>query len=119
MDNLIYVVPAAGVVALLFAFWKATWVKKQDAGDETMQGIARSIQEGAMAFLAREYKVLSGFVVVVAVLLAVVNLGGVEDGTVAAKSPLIALSFIIGALASGLAGYIGMMIYDRIWRPVE
>ena len=110
MDNLIYVVPAAGVVALLFAFWKATWVKKQDAGDETMQGIARSIQEGAMAFLAREYKVLSGFVVVVAVLLAVVNLGGVEDGTVAAKSPLIALSFIIGALASGLAGYIGMRV---------
>ena len=115
MDKLIYAVPAAGVLALLFAYWKARWVKKQDAGDDTMKEIAKRIQEGAMAFLAREYKVLSIFVVLVAVLLAAVNLGGsVEEGapagTVADKSPLIALSFVMGAIASGLAGFIGMKV---------
>ncbi len=112
MDKLIYAVPAAGLLALLFAFWKARWVKKQDAGDDTMKEIARRIQDGAMAFLAREYKVLAGFVVVVAVLLAIVNLGGGEDAAEGAvqKSPLIALSFVIGAIASGLAGFIGMKV---------
>ena len=104
MDNLIYAVPAAGALALLFAFWKASWVSKQDPGDDTMKEIAKRIQEGAMAFLAREYKVLSIFVVVVAVLLAVANRGG--EG----QSPLIAVSFIIGAIASGLAGFFGMKV---------
>jgi K(+)-stimulated pyrophosphate-energized sodium pump len=111
MDKLIYAVPAAGILALLFALWKASWVKKQDAGDDTMKEIAKRIQEGAMAFLAREYKVLSVFVVLVAILLAVANLGG-EDaaGEVKNQHPLIALSFVIGAIASGLAGFFGMKV---------
>jgi K(+)-stimulated pyrophosphate-energized sodium pump len=100
----IYLIPAAGVLALLFAAYKATWVKGQDAGDEKMQTIAGHIHEGAMAFLSREYKVLTIFVVVVAVLLAVGN----------AKQPdshaLIGLSFVLGALASGAAGFFGMKI---------
>ncbi len=104
MDNLVFAAPAAGVLALLFAFWKASWVKKQDAGTELMQEIAGSIQEGAMAFLAREYKVLAVFVTVVAVLLIFAN----PDS--ATQSPLIALSFVCGALASGLAGYFGMKV---------
>ena len=66
---MIYLIPAAGVLALAFAAFKANWVKGQDAGDEKMRTIAGHIQEGAMAFLNREYRVLSVFVIVVAVLL--------------------------------------------------
>ena len=70
MEQLVYAAPGAGVLALLFAFWKASWVKKQDAGDDNMKEIASRIQEGAMAFLKAEYKVLTGFVALVAGLLA-------------------------------------------------
>ena len=69
-----------------------------------MKDIADQIQTGAMAFLAREYKVLAIFVGIVAVLLAVANMGGTN------QSPIIAASFVIGAIASGLAGYIGMKV---------
>ena len=109
MENLIYAVPGAGVLALLYAYIKASWVKKQDAGTEEMQEIAAAIQEGAMAFIAREYKVLSGFVVVVAAILAVANMGGeVRNGATA--TPIIAFSFVCGAVASALAGYFGMRV---------
>jgi K(+)-stimulated pyrophosphate-energized sodium pump len=104
IENLVYAAPAAGVLALLFAWWKATWVNKQDAGTEEMQEIAARIREGAMAFLGREYRVLAIFVVVVAGLLALANLPG------AGRSPVIALSFVAGAVASGLAGYFGMRV---------
>ena len=95
MDSMIYAVPAAGILALVFAFIKATWVNKQDGGDDTMKKIAALIRAGAMAFLAREYKVLALFGAIVAVLLAVSaqSTGG---------SPLVALSFVVGAVASGL-----------------
>ncbi|MCB9777999.1 MAG: sodium-translocating pyrophosphatase [Alphaproteobacteria bacterium] len=102
--NLVFAVPAAGVLALIFAFIKASWVNKQDAGNETMREIASRIQEGAMAFLKREYTVLAGFVAVVAVLLAGANMSGEN------QSPIIAASFVVGAMASGLAGFIGMRI---------
>jgi K(+)-stimulated pyrophosphate-energized sodium pump len=91
-------------LALLFAFWKARWVNKQDSGDDRMREIAAEIRTGAMAFLAREYKVLSVFVVAVAVLLAVANMSG--EG----RTPLIAAAFVIGACASGLAGFFGMRV---------
>ena len=103
MDTLVYAVPATGLIALAFAWFKASWVAKQDAGTDEMKGIADAIQEGAMAFLAREYKVLSVFVVVVAVLLALANTG---EG----QHPLIALSFVLGAALSALAGYFGMKV---------
>ena len=102
--NLAIAVPIAGVLGLVYAFWKASWVKKQDAGTDKMKEIAALIQQGAMAFISREYKVLSIFVAIVAVLLVVSNLGGGE------RSPLIAVSFVVGAFASGLAGYIGMRV---------
>ncbi len=105
LDNLIYAAPAAGVLALLFAVYKAGWVKKQDAGDETMQDIASLIQEGAMAFLRAEYRVLALFVLGVAALLALGNLD-----TEAGRSPLIAVSFVVGAIASALAGWAGMRV---------
>ena len=105
MDNLIYAVPACSLAALAFAFWKATWVAKQDAGSEVMTKIAGRIQDGAMAFLRAEYKVLAIFVVVVAILLAIANSTGGAN-----QSPLIALSFVVGAFASGLAGWVGMKV---------
>ncbi|MFH1277351.1 MAG: sodium-translocating pyrophosphatase [Candidatus Eisenbacteria bacterium] len=103
MSQAIYLVPAAGVLALLFAFWKSAWVNRQDPGTEEMQTIAGHIRTGAMAFLGREYRVLAVFVAVAAVLLAVFSRG--ED-----THPLVALSFICGALASGLAGFFGMRV---------
>ncbi len=105
MESLIYAAPAAGLLALLFAFWKTAWVNRQDAGTDEMKSIGELIRKGAMAFIAREYKVLAGFVVVVAVLLAAANMKN-EPG----HSPLIALSFVVGACASGLAGYFGMRV---------
>ncbi len=104
MEKLLYAAPVVGVVALLFALWKAMWVKKQDMGTDRMKEIAGYIQEGAMAFLGREYKVLSIFVVVVAILLAVSN-AGLED-----SSWMIAVSFVVGAFCSALAGYFGMKV---------
>ena len=101
--DLVIAAPVAGVLALAYAFVKAQWVRKQDAGTDTMKKIAKLIQDGAMAFLAAEYKVLAGFVVIVAGLLAAANTG---EG----QSPLIAVSFVVGAFASGLAGYFGMKI---------
>ena len=104
MDQLVYAAPVAGALALMFAFWKASWVKGRDAGDDRMKEIAEQIQTGAMAFLKAEYKVLALFVVVVAGLLAVANMG---DET---RSPLIAASFVGGALASAAAGWFGMKV---------
>lgn len=105
MESLIYAAPAAGLLALAFAFIKTNWVNRQDAGDTSMVEIGALIREGAMAFLAREYKVLAMFVVLVAALLAWGNTGEGAD-----RSPVIALSFVAGATASGLAGYFGMRV---------
>ena len=102
--TMMYLIPAAGILALVFAGFKASWVKKQDAGDETMQTIAGHIHEGAMAFLTREYRVLAIFVVVVAVLLALGN------RSLDSSSWLIGVSFVWGAVCSGLAGFIGMQV---------
>ncbi len=102
--NLLYAIPIAGVLALLFAFIKTSWISKQADGNETMREIASHIREGAMAFLNREYKVLSLFVVVVAALLVIGNYSNPNS------SPLVALSFVIGATCSALAGYFGMKV---------
>ena len=105
VEPIYYAAPAAGVLALVFAFWKASWITRQDAGTREMQDIAQLIREGAMAFLAREYKVLAVFVIAVAGLLAVVNSQGR-----AGQTPLVAAAFVVGAVASGLSGYFGMRV---------
>jgi K(+)-stimulated pyrophosphate-energized sodium pump len=105
MQYAAYLVPAAGILALVYAFIKTQWINKQDPGDAKMVEIGQAIREGAMAFLATEYKVLAIFVAVVAVLLGVANF--VEFGPAAS---LVALSFVVGAVASGLAGFIGMRV---------
>ncbi len=107
MNSLIYLLPVIAVLGLLFAYFKSKWILKQDAGNERMQEIASYIQEGAMAFLKREYRVLSFFVIVVAILLGI---SGFQEKN---SSFLIGFSFIVGAFASGLAGWIGMYIATK------
>ena len=107
MNNLIYLVPAMGIIGLLYTFIKYAWVAKQEAGTERMKEISRFIAEGAMAFLKAEWKILSYFVIITAILL-------VFMGTRNPNShPLIAVCFIIGAFFSALAGYIGMRIATK------
>ena len=102
MDMFLYLTPAFGAVALLFALNRARFVGRQDPGTERMVEIAAAIREGAMAFLRREYSVLAVFAVVVAVVLYVANLGGGTE--------LIGLSFLIGAICSAVAGWFGMRV---------
>ena len=103
-SKLIFAVPAAGALALLYAFWKSSWINRQDAGTDRMKEIGGYIREGAMAFLAREYKVLAVFVVAVAVALYFANRAQAESHGV------MALSFVVGAVCSALAGFIGMRV---------
>ena len=107
MENLLYYLPVLGVVALLFVLWKNAWVGKQDEGDAKMATIAKHIAKGAMAFLKAEYKILAIFVVAVAVLL------GFKGASEADSNGLIAVSFIVGAVCSGLAGFIGMRVATK------
>ncbi|HLU67333.1 MAG TPA: sodium-translocating pyrophosphatase, partial [Kofleriaceae bacterium] len=89
--------------------FKASWIHRQDAGDERMREIAGYVQEGAMAFLRREYKVLAVFVLAVAALLGGAHALG-ESTDANFKHPLIALSFVLGALCSALSGWFGMRV---------
>ena len=106
MDEIVYLIPAAGLLALLFTYMRAQWVGRQDPGTDRMKRIAGYITDGAMAFLRAEYSKLVWFVVAVAVLLALTTQGD-------HSSPLIALSFVVGALCSALAGFIGMNVATK------
>lgn len=107
MDSVIYLLPVVAIIGLLFAFYKSRWITKQDPGTEKMKEIASYIQEGAMAFLKREYKVLAWFGIAVALLLGFLGMG--EENS----SWLVGISFICGAIASGLSGYIGMKVATK------
>ena len=106
MLNIIYFSLAAGVVALLYTAFKSSWVTKQEVGTDRMGRIAGSISSGAMAFLKAEYRVLAGFVIVVAAILAF-------SANPATSSWMVAISFIVGAICSGLAGFIGMKVATK------
>jgi K(+)-stimulated pyrophosphate-energized sodium pump len=107
MNNFVYVIPAMGILGILVLIVKSLWVSKQDAGDKEMQELADYIANGAMAFLKAEWKVLSYFAVITGIILA-------YSGTLVPDSdPIIAISFIIGAFFSALAGYIGMNIATK------
>jgi len=101
--HFIYLVPLFAVLALFYAYIRASWVKKQDQGTDRMKMIGGWIADGAMAFLSREYRVLAIFVIAMAVLLGVTNHFVSED-----TNAFIALSFVLGAFCSALAGYFGM-----------
>jgi len=100
-NNLLYMALGSGLIALAFAWWKTQWINRQDPGTPRMLEIGAAVREGAMAFLKREYKVLSLVVVLVAVLLAAINTGAVR---------LVALAFVFGAFCSALSGFFGMRV---------
>lgn len=105
--NLFLLVPLFGVLALLFTFLRGNWVSAQPSGNSRMQEIARYIAEGAMAFLKAEYKVLTYFVIIAAILL------GLMGASNEASHWSIALAFVVGAVFSALAGFIGMRIATK------
>jgi K(+)-stimulated pyrophosphate-energized sodium pump len=107
MENYLIIALLGGAAALVFAYFKASWVGRQDPGDAKMNVIAGHIRKGAMAFLKREYRVLVLFVIVVAALLGWMNFS--QEGS----SSLVALSFAFGAFCSGLSGYFGMKVATK------
>jgi K(+)-stimulated pyrophosphate-energized sodium pump len=107
MELLVKLLPLFGVFALLFVYVKNVWVTKQDVGNEKMANIAKHIADGAMSFLKAEYKILAIFVVAVAILLFFK--GNSEEGS----HGMVAVSFIVGAVCSALAGFIGMRVATK------
>lgn len=107
MDSLIYILPIFGLLALVYMSVLSSWVGKQDAGEDRMRQIATAIAEGAMAFLKAEYKVLGVFVVIAGSLL------GFLSTRVATTHWFIVVAFIIGAMFSAIAGFIGMKIATK------
>ena len=105
MSSTMMIVIGSGLLAMVYSFWKTNWITQQDEGTDRMKTIGANIAEGAMAFLKAEYRVLVVFVVIVAALLGLANS---EKG-----NELIALSFIMGALTSGLAGFLGMRVATK------
>ena len=113
MNQIIYLVPALGILGLVVMAVKSAWVSKQDAGDKNMQELAGYIADGAMAFLKAEWKVLSIFVVIAAALLAYSGTIHEVNGVQIHSSWIISIAFIIGAVFSATAGYIGMKVATK------
>jgi K(+)-stimulated pyrophosphate-energized sodium pump len=112
-NNLIYMIPGFGLIGILFMAVQSAWVSKQEAGDATMTELAGYIADGAMAFLKAEWKVLSYFVIIAGALLA---WSGTMEGSPQNpihSSPVIAVAFLLGAVFSATAGYIGMRIATK------
>lgn len=107
MSSLFYLVPCFGVIALLFTMIQGSWVSKQPSGNDRMKEISKYIADGAMAFLKAEYKILTYFVIIAAILL------GIMGASNANSSWTIALAFITGAFMSALAGFLGMRIATK------
>ena len=104
--DLISFIPLSGIIALVFVYVKNRWVTSNDVGSEKMERIAKNISDGAMAFLKAEYKILAVFVFFTSLLLA---LKGENEGT----SWLVSVSFVLGAICSALAGFIGMKVATK------
>ena len=102
MNSYVYLVPIMGLIGLMYTFFKFNWVSRQDAGTDRMKEISQYIAEGAMAFLRAEWKILTYFVIIVALLLGYMGWSSEHSHW------SIALAFIVGAFFSALAGYIGM-----------
>ncbi len=107
MELIVNYLPLFGVLALVFVFVKNTWVTKQDSGNEKMSKIAKHIADGAMSFLKAEYKILAIFVIAVAILL---YFKGVSE---VGSNGMVAVSFVVGAICSALAGFIGMKVATK------
>lgn len=107
MDLIVKFLPVFGVLGLLYVFIKNMWISKQEVGTEKMARIAKNIADGAMSFLKAEYKILGIFVVCVAVLLFF------KGSNEAGSNGMVAVSFIVGAICSALAGFIGMKVATK------
>jgi K(+)-stimulated pyrophosphate-energized sodium pump len=107
MTPYLYAVPALGIFALIFTWLRAGWVARQDAGNEQMRTIAGYIADGAIAFLKAEYRVLALFALIASVFLGYLGFTGERS------SPIIVIAFLIGAVFSATAGFIGMKIATR------
>ena len=102
MDSLFYLVPAASVVALLFAWIFYRKMRKEDEGTPTMKQIAQFVREGAMAYLKQQYKIVVIVFIILAIFFAILAYGfGVQN-------PWVPFAFLTGGFFSGLAGFIGM-----------
>ncbi len=112
-ELVIYMIPLLGILGLVVMAVKSAWVSKQDAGDKNMQELAGYIADGAMAFLKAEWKVLSVFVVFAAALLAYSGTIHEVNGKEIHSSWIISIAFIIGAVFSATAGYIGMKVATK------
>lgn len=112
-ESVIYLVPVLGIIGLIVMAIKSAWVSKQDAGDANMRELAGYIADGAMAFLKAEWKVLSIFVVFAAALLAYSGTIHEVNGKEIHSSWIISIAFIIGAVFSATAGYIGMKVATK------
>jgi len=112
-ESVMFIVPAFGIIGLTVMAWRYIWITKQDAGETKMQELAGYIASGAMAFLKAEWKILSYFAVIVAILLAYSGTIHEVNGIKIHSHWLIAIAFIIGAVSSALAGYIGMSIATK------
>jgi K(+)-stimulated pyrophosphate-energized sodium pump len=106
-ELILYMVPFLGIIGLVVMAIQYSWVSKQDAGDAKMQELAGYIANGAIAFLKAEWRVLTYFAVIAAILLAFLGTRAEHS------SPLIAVAFLIGAISSAVAGYIGMKIATK------
>ncbi|HEU0015275.1 MAG TPA: sodium-translocating pyrophosphatase, partial [Longimicrobium sp.] len=107
MHEIAYAIPAFGVLALLYTLWRSAWVARQDAGNERMSSIAGHIADGALAFLKAEYRVLAGFAVIACLFLGYLSLSDERS------HPAIIGAFLVGALFSATAGFIGMRIATK------
>ncbi|MCZ6694659.1 MAG: sodium-translocating pyrophosphatase, partial [Bacteroidetes bacterium] len=107
MENIIYLIPLLGVIGLIVMWFKSSWVSKQDPGEENMIELSGYIAHGAMTFLKAEWKVLTYFVIIAGALLAY------SGTTIESSSPVIAIAFVIGAVCSATAGYIGMRVATK------
>ena len=106
-STILYLIPALGIFGLVVMAFKSSWVSKQPTGEENMVELAGYIAEGAMAFLKAEWKILTYFAIVAAIVL------GWSGTLVETSSPVIAISFLIGAVFSATAGYFGMNIATK------
>jgi K(+)-stimulated pyrophosphate-energized sodium pump len=107
MPAILFAVPALGLLALLYTWLRAGWITRQDAGDAKMQTIAGYIADGAIAFLKAEYKVMALFALIASVFLGYLGFTGEKS------SPVIIIAFLIGAVFSAAAGFVGMKIATK------
>lgn len=105
MYDILYLLPLSGLLVLIYAAWRARWVKRQDAGEEKMTQIAQHIAQGAASFLTSAYKGMILFVVVTCLVLLVLGIGLLTP-----THPLIVITFLVGTFTSGAAGWLGMKI---------